>query len=108
MLKKGKENVVVDALSRRGKEGAECAATTTVIPEWMKEVIESYVGDNWVQDLIRGALACPEPDSDFSYQSGILRYKGRGVVGKEGEIRKKLITALHNSQLGGHSGIQAS
>ena len=106
--KKGKENVVADALSRIGKEEAKCAITTTVIPEWMKEVMESYLGDVWAQDLIRGILAFPGQASDYSYQNEILRHKGRVGVGKGGEIRKTLITALHDSQLGGLSDIQAS
>ena len=94
--KKGRENVVADALSRKGREEAECTVTTTVIPEWMKEVMESYQGDDWAQDLIRGILASPGQSSNYSYQSGILRYKGRVVVGQGGEIRKKLISALHD------------
>ena len=43
-----------------------------------------------------------------SYQDGVVRHKERIVIGTSGEIRRKIITAMHDSQLGGHSGIQAS
>ena len=99
---------MADALSRKGRDEAECAVTSTVTPEWMKEVVGSYMGDDWAQDIIRGLLTCSGLSSDYNYQSGILRYKGRIVVGQGGDIRKKLISTLHDSQLGGHSGIQAS
>ena len=39
--KKGKENVVANALSRHYEEGS-VAAITAVIPEWCQQVIESY------------------------------------------------------------------
>ena len=38
----------------------------------------------------------------------MLRYKGKMVIGTEGGVRKKIIIAIHDSQLGGHFGIQAS
>ena len=47
--KKGRENVAVDALSRRSsKEEGEIAEMTCVIPEWVKEVEKSYQGDEEV------------------------------------------------------------
>ena len=45
--RKGKENVVLDALSRREKrEESECTAITIVIPEGIREVIKSHQGDD--------------------------------------------------------------
>ena len=38
----------------------------------------------------------------------MLRYECKIVVGREGSVRKKIITAIHDSQLGGHSGVHAS
>ncbi|XP_027083512.2 uncharacterized protein [Coffea arabica] len=107
--RKGKENIAADALSRRagGQEG-DCTELTCVLPEWMKEVIGSYQGDEEVQNMIRQIVRTPGNPPEHSYQDGILRYKGRIVVGSAGEIRKKIIATLHESQLGGHSGVQSS
>ena len=44
--KKGKENVVVDALS--GKEvlkAMQCNTATVVVPQWTEDVAKSYLGD---------------------------------------------------------------
>ena len=49
--KKGKENVVADALSRRHEEGS-VAAITTVILKWCQHVIKSYEGDNIMRELL--------------------------------------------------------
>ncbi|XP_071929042.1 uncharacterized protein [Coffea arabica] len=81
---------------------------TCVIPEWAKEVMESYQGDEEVQEMIKGLVLTPGSLQDYSYQDGIVRYKGRVVVGKEGGIRRKIIIAIHDSQLGGHSGVQVN
>ena len=42
--RKGKENVVADALSRHYEDG-ELAAITMVVPDWCKEVVDNYAGD---------------------------------------------------------------
>ena len=64
--RKGKENVVADALFRRGDPGLVCTAITTTVLEWIKEVISSYQGDDWAQNNIREVLLKPYqiPTSD--------------------------------------------
>ena len=53
-------------------------------------------------------MLTPDSQPDFTYQDGILRCKGKIVVGTKGGVRKKIVTAIHDSQLGAHSGIQAT
>jgi len=50
LYRKGKENVVADALSRREvkEDGGQCYDITVVVPEWVKEVEQSYEHTNWV------------------------------------------------------------
>ena len=48
--RKGKENIVADALSRREEEGA-CKAITAVVPDWVKEVTESYDKSEWIKSV---------------------------------------------------------
>ena len=107
--KKGKDNVAADALSRQGREEiGECSAVSCAVPSWIQEVLESYKEDEWIKETISQVLLTPTQVPDYSYHDGILRYKKRLVVGDQGDIREKIITALHDSQVGGHSGIQAS
>lgn len=53
--KKGVENRVADALSRREGveevETMELMAITELIPQWVQDVHSSYEGDEWVQGL---------------------------------------------------------
>lgn len=44
--KKGKENLVADALSRRdNSEDASCNTITVFQPDWLTDVAASYIGD---------------------------------------------------------------
>ena len=49
--RKGKENVAADALSRCHEDG-EMALITTVIPEWCKEITDSYEGNTTIKQIL--------------------------------------------------------
>jgi hypothetical protein len=52
--KKGTENKVADALSRRQDEGELLFIRTasTLVPTWTQEIIDSYQGDSHIVQLI--------------------------------------------------------
>nr|XP_027101676.1 uncharacterized protein LOC113722595 [Coffea arabica] len=41
---------------------------------------------------------------DHTYQQGIIKYKGRILIGATGTLRQQLISCMHESWIGGHSG----
>jgi hypothetical protein len=102
--KKGQENRVADALSRKDT----LMAISIVQPSWTEDIELSYAQDTLCQDLIAHATAGTALPSNYTFQSGILRYKGRIVVGSDNVLKNKLLDTFHSSPLGGHSGIRAS
>ncbi|KAJ4789708.1 polyprotein [Rhynchospora pubera] len=104
--KKGKENVVADALSRkvRHNEVSEALAVTELIPTWVEELKSSYENDVWVQELKR-KFERGELTSNYTLHQGLMRYKNRICVGDNGSWRVKLLKEVHNSSLGGHAGV---
>lgn len=105
--KKGVENIAVDALSRNFEE-ADCCGLSVVQPKWATEIMESYNDDKKVHELV--AQLCLDPNShpDIQFQQGILRHQGQIWVGSNGQLRSNLISELHPSPLGGHSGVHAT
>ena len=54
-------------------------------------------------------LAIHSPDAKgFSLEHGLIKYKGRIVIGANLALQTKLIATLHDSTVGVHSGIQAT
>lgn len=74
----------------------------------MEKVRSSYNDDDKTQQLLAQTLIVPQVDKKFSIQEGILRYKGRIWVGSTNNIIEKIMEVIHNSSVGGHSGVQAS
>ncbi|KAJ4807007.1 polyprotein [Rhynchospora pubera] len=107
--KRGCDNKVADALSRRLNDCAptvsETMAVSELVPVWVTEIKQSYEQDQWIQDLIdkfqEGTLA----KSIYSYNHGVLRYKSRICVGNAHNWRNKVLQEMHDSNLGGHAGI---
>ena len=107
VYKKGKENVAADALSRVGHLMA-IQAVSEVKPLWLQEVLNSYVTDPTAHTLL-AQLALASPDSQsYSLVDGVIRHQGHIWIGDNSTIRTKVISALHSSPIGGHSGIQAT
>jgi hypothetical protein len=108
VYKKGSDNRVADALSRRPVSSDEvqgsCLAMSSSQPKWLEEVVASYDGDELAKELLVKLSVDQHAVPDYTLLQGVLRYKGRVWVGVVPELRLKIMTAFHSSAVGGHSG----
>ena len=107
--KRGTENLVADALSRRQEAVGDsplhsCLAITAVRPVWMEELQKSYEGDDHCQNIMAQLILDPNAHTDYTMVDGMLRYQGKLYVGSANNIRNQVIQVLHASAIGGHSG----
>ena len=81
--KKGQENKVAEALSRRNEEEMQIASLVVIsYPslEWLLEVKEGYAHDPALQSLIQKVEEGLMANSKFSIRQGILLYKKRVYI----------------------------
>jgi hypothetical protein len=105
--KKGRENKAADALSR-ANHSSQVLAISSVIPVWMEQVITSYEQDHWCLEMIQKLSINQHAIPNYSLNNGLLRYKGKLVIGANGDLKKKLLETFHRSSFGGHSGERAT
>lgn len=103
--KKGRENKVADALSRRDQDISTCLAISSVTPDWKADITASYSSDPNCQKWMSFTSL---PNSKYSLSHGVLRYKGRIVVGTDMTLKHQIFQSLHASAIGGHSGQRAT
>lgn len=104
VYKPGADNRVADALSRRSHSSKELMAISAAVPSWLQDIAASYVNDSKAQDLIIKLSVKGTSDDNYSFQQGLLRYKGRIWVGTDVTLQQRIISAFHDSAMGGHSG----
>lgn len=100
----GKSNAAADALSRHPAPTAQLLAISSATPLWLADVVTGYSSDPDSTKLIQELSVNPEAHPPYTLSSGILRYRGRIWLGSNKEVQLKVLTALHASALGGHSG----
>lgn len=105
VYKKGVDNRVADALSRRPIVDTQCAAISSCTPQWLNEVLEGYKCDDTSLSLSSKLSIDPNTVPHFTMHNGLLRYKTRIWIGNNPELQQKLLEACHASALGGHSGV---
>jgi hypothetical protein len=103
--KKGVENIVADALSQ---QEPAVSAISCVTPSWITDVENSYSQDTTYKSIIEQILINSQMLPHYSIHAGVLRYKGRICVGDNADLKKNILTSLHSSAIGGHSGIRAT
>ena len=77
-------------------------------PTWITEVMNGYFQDEHAQKLLTELAVDPSQNHHYSLQDGLIRYKGRLWIGHNTKVQNSILTALHSSGLGGHSGITAT
>lgn len=103
--RKGSSNAAADALSRKYSEDTcELHAVSSCTPVWLQEVSDGYLTDDFSTQLLADLVLCSTSRPMFSLSNGIIKYKGSIWLGNNIELQQKVITALHASPMGGHSG----
>lgn len=103
--RKGTKNRTVVALSRVQETEKECVSITTITPLWIQEVIASYNGDSHCSKILSDLEGNHLSHPGYTVVSGLLRYKGRVVVGANSDFRVNILVAMYSSSYGGHSGV---
>ena len=97
--KRGKDNVVADALSRKDEEPT-LLAMSVVVPEWLNEIRSEYAKDLEVTAIINNL----PNNSKFEWKNDILWYKGRIYLSTNSKFKFKILKELHDSPSAGHVG----
>jgi hypothetical protein len=105
--KKGQENKAADALSRQLTH-AEMHAISTIKPRWLEIVTEGYLQDDQAKQLLTELSISGTNDKGFSLVDGVIRHNGKVWFGNHTAAHKAVFAALHDSGVGGHSGIAAT
>jgi hypothetical protein len=69
---------------------------------------EGYDDDPTAKQLLTELAISPDNQKGYSLQDGVIRYHGRVWVGNNTTAQQHILIALHDSGLGGHSGIAAT
>jgi hypothetical protein len=77
-------------------------------PDWLQEVMNSYITDPDMTVLLQHLAVQSPNDKGYSLENGIVKLQGRIVIGANLALQTKVIAQLHDTPVGGHSGIQAT
>lgn len=109
IYKKGVENGAADALSCFPFDSVmELSAVSSIVPDWIKEVIDGYATDLDACSKVRTLCISADAVPDFSLKDGVLYFKNRMWIGNNAAIQQKILANLHNAPVGGHSGINVT
>jgi hypothetical protein len=105
IYKKGKKNVVADALSRKDEDvEAFLCAISIIQPDWIIEARDEWKNDENVWTLIQRLQQDSTASDTFTWKNDSLWYKDRLYLCKNSQLKQKVLLELHTSSVGGHSG----
>jgi hypothetical protein len=78
------------------------------VPSWLQKLQEGHEDDPQAKQLLMELSISPNSHQDYSLWNGVLKYKGRVWVGNNKTAQQHILIALHDSGLGGHSGVSAT
>jgi transposase InsO family protein len=105
VYKKGKQNVVADALSRKDEDvEAFLYAISIIQPDWIIEARDEWKNDEKVWTLIERLQQDSGASDTFTWKNDSLWYKDRLYLCKNSQLKQKVLLELHTSPVGGHSG----
>jgi len=104
VYKPGKSNSAADALSRHPDPPYQLQALSISTPAWLADVTAGYASDPESSKLLQELSVNSHSHPPFTLHHGVIRHLGRIWVGNNHQLQQQIISALHDSALGGHFG----
>lgn len=92
--KKGKENLVADALSRRNASGV--AAISTPVPNWLDPIKDEVQSNQTMQELV-GKCEQDEAVGPWEFKDGILYFKNKIYLRLDSSLIPVIVEEMHSS-----------
>ena len=99
--RKGKQNIIVDALSRCTSSEVFTLTLPTISTNLLEEVKASWATNNALLKIISNLNTDPSLHLHYTWLNGHLYRKGKLVVGNDSNLQGKLISIYHDSAIGG-------
>jgi hypothetical protein len=104
VYKKGKKNVVADALSIKDEDvEAILCAISIIQPDWIIEARDEWKNDEKVWTLIQRLQRDSSASDTFTWKHDSLWYKDHLYLCNNSKLKQKVLLKLHTSSIGGHS-----
>ncbi|XP_035546606.1 uncharacterized protein LOC118348648 [Juglans regia] len=98
----GRENSAADALSRKQGSPVLHNIFFSQVDLW-EEIKQAAREDPYIQS--KGRIATNQSNENYVWHNGLLRYKNKVIVPADPTLRNKLLHEMHDTKVGGHSGI---
>jgi hypothetical protein len=105
IYKKGKENVVVDALSQKYEEQGSLLSLSFIVPDWIQAIRQEWLQDPKLSSLLHKLQHNYSVSSGYSWHNEELHYKGHLYLCKKSQLKSKLLSELHASPITKHLGL---
>ena len=83
-------------------QGSLCAVSFPS-PTWLEELKASYDEEEDMKALVGRLQEVRGNEGHYTLSQGLLHYKDRLCMGKEGSMKTKVLALIHDSPLRGHS-----
>jgi hypothetical protein len=103
IYKKGKDNVVADALSRKYEDEGSLFSLSFIVPDWLQAVLSEWLQDPKSSQLIQQLQSNAPSSPGYSWFHEELRYKGHLYLSKQSNIKSTVLSELHATHIAGHS-----
>jgi hypothetical protein len=104
VYKKGVDNQVADALSRRTHDQEELCMVSSPTTAWLQSVQDSYSSDPAAKEILSKLAVNKDLVPNYQLNQGVIKYKSRIWVGNDEALKHQLITTFHDSAIGGTLG----
>jgi hypothetical protein len=103
IYKKGKDNVVVYALSYKYEDEGSLFSLSFIVPDWLQAIRQEWLQDPKSSQLIQQLQSNAPASPGYSWLHEELRYKSRLYLSKQSKIKSMVLSELHATPTAGHS-----
>jgi hypothetical protein len=104
IYRKGKENVVADALSWKYEEDGSLFSLSFIVPYWLQDVRQEWLRDPKISRILRQLQQNYSVSPRYSWHNEEIHYKGCLYLCKQSQLKSTMLSEIHASPTTGHSG----